>query len=125
MKVIATICSRRKDTDPQLLPARKRYLGEHIEKVSTIAYNSCIPFYILSGKLGLISAELAISDYDYYLEMTEVDSLSEKIKAQLAEADISEIDFYVEEKESWTPYIKAMRKGASLATISLNINNKF
>jgi hypothetical protein len=123
MKVVATICSRKKDANPQLLPAGKRYLGDHVKKVSTLAINLGHPLYILSGKFGLISSDLEISDYDYYLEMTQVDLLGQKIKTQLIDADISSIDFHIEDKDSWAPYIKAMRNGADLAGIPLNICN--
>lgn len=122
MKVIATICSRHKKEGMELLPAHDRYIGEHIWKVAAIAVEAGIPFYILSGKYGLISAETEIPNYDYYLEREQIDSLAEIIKAQIIEAGITEIDFYSEEKESWAPYIEAMRKGTKLAGVPLKIH---
>jgi len=68
MKIAATICSRSKRSDASLLPARDRYTGEHVQRTATIADEFKTPFYILSGKYGLIEANTEIPTYDYYLE---------------------------------------------------------
>jgi len=62
-----------------------------------------------------------IPNYDYYLEETRVNDLAGRVAEQIKEADIKEIDFYIENKESWTPYIKTLKKGADAAQVTLNI----
>lgn len=119
MKVTVTICSKHKDERPELLSATERYTGAHIQKAKEIAAEQSVPFYILSGMFGLISANTLIPYYDYYLEEGVIDSLAELIAEQIQKERITEIDFYAEEKESWEPYKKAMQKGVALAGITL------
>lgn len=112
MKIVATICSRKKDPNTDLLSARLRYLGEHVGRVSAIAADTNTPFYILSGKYGLISADEKIPDYDYLLTEDAVEELSEMIAQQIREAGITEIAFYSESNPNWKPYEKAAQQGA-------------
>jgi hypothetical protein len=117
MKIICTICSRLKTEDENLLPADERYIGDHIGKAKKIAEKEKTHFFILSGKYGLISSQQKISNYDYYLENEKVDPLAETVCQQIKEANITEIDFYGEEKESWKPYVAVMQKGTNLAGV--------
>ena len=100
-----------------LLPASQRYIGEHIAKTEKIAKESALPFFILSGKYGLLPAGEKIQNYDYYLEMDAVDDLAKVVEAQLKEFDISEIAFYTEGKESWIPYETVLKKATDLAEV--------
>ncbi|HEY4501668.1 MAG TPA: hypothetical protein VJJ20_01200 [Candidatus Paceibacterota bacterium] len=119
MKAICTICSRNKQEGPELLPARLRYTASHIKAAEKIAGTLQLPYYILSGKYGLISADEMIPNYDYYLEQSKVDSLAQTIAGQLHKDAIVELDFYTEGKPSWAPYEAALRKGADLAGAAL------
>lgn len=119
MKIICTICSKVKLEDGKLLPARMRYTAPHISVVEKIAQEQDAPFYILSGKYGLISGDLKIPNYDYYLEPSATGILSQKIANQLKECGITEIHFYKEKKPTWAPYEIALQKGADLAEIKL------
>ena len=121
MKIICTICSRTKKEDEGFIPAHTRYLGEHIKKVALIANKEKKPFFILSGKYGLIHQDEKISYYDYYLEGSAIEIFSKKVCDQLKENGIMEIDFYVEEKDSWFPYKTVLQKGADLAGVSVYI----
>jgi hypothetical protein len=116
MKIICTICSRLKKEDKNLIPAVERYIGDHIGKVKELAKKT--PLFILSGKYGLISSQQKIPNYDYYLENEKVDSLAETVCKQIKEANITEIDFYGEEKESWKPYVAVLKKGTDSAGIA-------
>lgn len=118
MNVVATICSREKDSDPEPLPAKERYLGEHIKLALAEAEKFGSPFYILSGKYGLVSGDDFIPDYDYLLEK-ESDGLSRLVAAQAVEARITEIDFYYKDKENWIPYTETLRKACGLEGIKL------
>jgi hypothetical protein len=119
MKIAATICSRQKDENPELLPARERYTGEHIQKTETIAEESGLPFFILSGKYGLLPGEEEIPNYDYYLANEAIDALLKVVEGQLKKFNISEINFYTEGKESWIPYEFVLNKAANLTGVLL------
>ncbi len=120
MKLIATICSRRKRDDFGLLAAYERYIGDHVSQVMKMAEVEKLPFYILSGKYGLINSDQPIPYYDYYLEKESVDSLSKLVADQIMTANITEIDFYSEDKDSWIPYVDTLQKAVKLAGTKLN-----
>ncbi len=121
MKATSTICSRQKDERLGLLPARLRYTAPHVLETEKIATEQGLPFFILSGKYGLIPADTEIPCYDYYLEASAADPLAGVIKEQLLAAGITELDFYTEAKPSWAPYEQAITKGAASAGITLHI----
>lgn len=83
MKIICTICSKHKDENKNLLPARSRYTSTRIKAIGEIAEKLKLPYFILSGKYGLISADEKIPNYDYYLEKSAIDSLSRTVEKQL------------------------------------------
>lgn len=121
MKIICTICSRRKIESSGLLPAKERYTGDHISKVKDFSIIENIPFYILSGKYGLIPGAQKIPYYDYYLEEIAVNGLIETVSKQIQEEKITEIDFYMEDKVSWSPYLQTIKKASEQIEIKLNI----
>ena len=120
MKLVATICSRQKDDSLELLPAHQRYTGEHIANTEKIAKNLGLPFFILSGKYGLLPANEKIPNYDYYLEASAVDDLAKVVEEQLRKFNINEIDFCTEGKESWILYETVLKKATSLAGVTLS-----
>jgi hypothetical protein len=120
MKCIATICSKKKDENTELLPAHLRYLAPHVEQTYNKAEGSNLPFYILSGKYGLIGGEEQIPYYDYYLEADKVEELSIKVAEQIEKEGITDMDFYFEDKESWAPYISTLEKATKQAGCALN-----
>jgi len=119
MKVIVTICSKHKNDEPELLPARERYTGDHIAKTEQIANESDLPFFILSGKYGLLAADEKVSNYDYYLEPEAINDLAKVVEGQLLKFGITEIEFYTKGKESWESYEIALRKATELAGATL------
>ncbi len=119
MKIICTICSKHKDESEDLLPARLRYTSSHIKAAEKIAEELKLPFFILSGKYGLISADEKIPNYDYYLEKSAIDSLAHTVKGQLQKYNVTELNFYTEGKSSWIPYELALQKGSELASVIL------
>ena len=120
MKIICTICSRRKKEDSDLLPARERYSGDHIKLVKDIARKSKLPLYFLSGRYGLISGNTMIPYYDYYLEDAVVNTLTKLVVDQIKENKISEIEFYAEDKPSWAPYKNVITFDVAEADITLH-----
>ena len=79
-----------------------------------------LPFYILSGKYGLIPGNQKIPYYDYYLKESAIDMLVKTVIQQIKKEEISEIDFYAEDKISWIPYINVIKKAVRQANIKLN-----
>lgn len=122
MNIAVTICSKHKDNNPALLPARQRYISEHVKKTEGIAMENGLPFYILSGKHGLISADEPVANYDQYLELDAVGNLVPVVEAQLRAAEVSEVDYYMEDKESWIPYDMTLKKATDLAGVVLRVH---
>lgn len=112
MKVVATICSRKKDEAENLLPAYERYLGAHIDKVKHIAIEQGAPFYILSGLYGFIPADMLIPTYDYLLVDSAVDPLIAIVADQMKADGITEVVLYTEDNPNWQPYHRAVEMGA-------------
>lgn len=104
-----------------LLPAEERYTGDHISKGKDFAAAEGAPFYILSGKYGLIPGTQKIPYYDYYLEEDAVNDLVEKVIKQMQKEEISEIDFYMENKDSWGPYVETINRASKQMKIKLNL----
>lgn len=115
--VVCTICSRDKDKDEMLVAARSRYTSSHIRKVERIADENCLPFFILSGLYGLISADEPIPHYDHVLGLSMVTDLHYRIHNQLAIHDIEKIHFYTKDKPAWQLYERAL----GLATEHLGV----
>ncbi len=65
---ICTLCSRDKNEEVGLLPARERYVSERIRNVERIANELGVPFYIVSGKFGLLQADELIPYYDHEIK---------------------------------------------------------
>jgi len=117
MKVVVTICSKRKNETEGLLPAGERYMGEHIKKTEKLAKQLQLPFFILSGKYGLVPVDKAIPNYDYYLEMSAIEDLAKIVETQLREFNITEAQFYTEGKKSWIPYEAVLMKATESGNV--------
>ncbi len=118
MKVVCTICSRHKREDEALLAANLRYTSPHIGTTEEISKKWSLPFFILSGKCGLIPADEQIPYYDYYLKQDASDALAFFIANQIQLHGITQIDFYKEDKGSWAPYEHALKKEATLRKLN-------
>lgn len=118
-KVLITICSREKRRDERLLSASERYLGDHVAIAKSTAEKAKKDFYILSGLYGLISADQKIPFYDYFLEEKAVEPLVKKVKEQLKDNNIGEIEFYT--KLKWVTYNQVITKAAESLGINLKV----
>ncbi|XKT75205.1 MAG: DUF6884 domain-containing protein [Patescibacteria group bacterium UBA2103] len=123
MKIICTICSKKKNTQTGFLPAKDRYLGDHINTASNISQKQKCEFFILSGKYGLIHAQEPIPYYDYLLTDDAADKLTEKVGAQIKENNITEIIFYTENNPNWKPYEKVITSASEKLQVSLRVQN--
>src|SRR6478609_9452909 len=98
MEIVVSICSRQKSKDKAPLPAAQRYTGSHIKLVEAVARERGAPFWILSGKLGLVEAREIVEEYDYLLTDDAVDGLAQEIGAGLAYGGVRRILFYTKDK---------------------------
>jgi hypothetical protein len=117
--IVCSICSKVKSSEEGLVPARKRYQGSHIAKVEAMALEQGAPFFILSGKFGLLAAEDDVGNYDYLLIEEDVQELADKIQAKLYEHKIGVVHFYTKLKPQWEPYGKALSIACRTAKVGL------
>jgi len=120
--IVCTTCSREKDTTPDRIPARDRYLGSHIKIAEQAAKADKLPLYFLSGKYGLVPAGQVIPYYDYLLDQTGVTNLISKLCTQLNQSDVHEVRFYVKNKPAWKLYRELLEAAASVLEIQLTIH---
>ena len=120
-RIICSICSREKDTSDVLLPAHKRYRGDHVGKVERIALSQGLPFFILSGLYGMVPYEDPIPYYDFLLTEAKVSGLVEMLKIQLQQINPIEICFYTKRKPTWVPYLEALQKATEVLGVSLSV----
>lgn len=113
MELAATICSRQKDPDVTMMPAHRRYLGAHVAYARARARDMGLPFFVLSGKFGLLRDDDPVPYYDYRLGMHDVEWLARIVVAQYGGLRVTHVWFWHEAKESWGPYLKVMTTAAA------------
>lgn len=122
VKVFCTTCCKEKKKDIGLLPANERYLSERIDFVFNKSEEQQTPFFILSGKYGLIPSDHKIPFYDKKLEKKEVSNMLDLVVGQLRKYDIDEIHFYAIPSElnvEWEPYHQLMELACKKAEVDL------
>lgn len=117
VEVFVTVGSREMDDTPGMIPAIRRYKGSHVEKIAKEAREAQQPFFILSGKHGLLAPDELVEFYDYLLTVENVDRLSRKLVSQLWENDISSVHLYCKPGPKWFPYFASMAKATSQAGV--------
>lgn len=122
--IVCSICSKVKSTEAGKLPARQRYQGSHIGKVEAIALEQGVPFFILSGRFGLLAADEGVESYDYLLIEEDVQRLADEIQVKLYEHKIGVVHFYTKLKPQWEPYGRALAIACSAAKVRL-ITHRF
>lgn len=101
-----------------------RYKSTRIKQVTKIANAEGLPFFILSGKYGLIEYDKPIPFYDHLLLDQEIDRISKIVSTQIINNNISSIDFYAKLKlHDWVAYYEVLEKAAELSNINLNIHH--
>jgi hypothetical protein len=122
MIVVCTVCSRKKSSAPGLIPARERYLGEHIEQAARDANKRGLKLYFLSGLMGLIPDDCKIPAYDHKLTHEGVDELSRRVKQQLGAYGITAIRFYYKVSDNWLPYLRVLEKATADPKVGLALS---
>lgn len=116
-EVVCTASVSSKNPKPGLIPARRRYLGEHIRLADSVA--GFRPFYILSAKLGLISAKTGIGNYVHCLTQEEVGTLAQRVSDQIKRERIKVLFYYQGSDPEWEPYTAVLSRAVHLSHIGL------
>ena len=125
MKILATYCSKDKNESKTPLPAVELYMDERIYQLAALAIRNNSPFYILSGKYGLIRGDSHIRYYDHLLTEDEVAAHSKLVADQIKDDGITEIHFYgesIEKDPNVKAYYKCLNNAAENSGIMLEIN---
>jgi hypothetical protein len=96
MKAFCTYCSKSKSHKSCEIPAISRYLSGRIQEVYEAALAVNLPFYVLSGRYGLVEPQREIPDYDYLLQDEEVAALAKRVAGQISEYQIEGFVFFIE-----------------------------
>lgn len=122
--VYVTFCCAEKDESQDLLPAVDRYLSARIKNVHNRAKTTGVPFYIFSGKFGLVYERDRIPWYDHLLTPSEIESHSQLVASQLREKKIRKVVCFSAPPESdrnLQTYISCLRMACERAGIGLEI----
>jgi len=93
--IVVTACAANKSNEPK--PARELYKSTRIKKVDEICRRYNVPFYILSGKYGLICGDEIIEPYEQKMDFTRAVGLISDITNKLLflkEHGLEEVVFY-------------------------------
>lgn len=107
MEIYCTTCCKAKSKDLKPLKAIDRYISERIKSISKKSKIDEVPFFILSGKIGLIKEDAKIMYYDLPLENDRVEEMVKKVVVQLKHYKITKIHFFgvkVDKNPGWKPY---------------------
>jgi hypothetical protein len=123
MQIILTICSKEKTQSTELQPAILRYLSKRISDVQVIAEREKVPFYIFSGKFGVIRADTPIPYYEKQVQLEDIPALSDLLIRQFETERIDAITFYAKDRhaDGWEPYYQALEKACEKAHIVLHV----
>jgi hypothetical protein len=127
MKIFSTNCSAEKHTVVGNVPAISRYISKRINWVAKQAEKENRPFFILSGKYGIIPATHPIPYYDHLLTQKEVAAHAQKVASQLKEHGITHITFYtrsLQQDPYVAPYINCITQAAELSKIDLVVKEE-
>lgn len=119
-----TYCSKQKTTDEGEVPAIQRYQSQRIAQVNLKATIDGCPFFILSGKYGIIPSDYPLPYYDHLLSPDEVDAMTTRVGDQLKTFGIGEIQYFTNDPNqdsTLQPYASVIEKSCRMAGIKLTI----
>jgi hypothetical protein len=122
MKILCTYCSAEKQRVVGNFPAISRYISKRIDWVAKQAEKEDRPFFILSGKYGIIPATHPLPYYDHLLTQEEVSAHAKKVASQMREYSITRITFYtrsLQQDPNVAPYINCIMQAAENAKVDL------
>lgn len=121
MEAFCTYCSKDKSREPGTIPAIERYASQRIKSIYASALSVGEPFFILSGKYGLISASYHIPYYNYQLQPREVASLSKKVTGQLQQVGLRKLLYFtkiIAKDGDLFPYLDTMQRACQAASVN-------
>jgi hypothetical protein len=115
-KLYVTYCSGKKDEKEKekSIPAIESYDSDRIRWVYNLSIKDKADFAILSGVLGLVSADEKIPYYDHKMNKDDVERIAKLIKWFLKEKTYEKIVYFTENpySEPILKYYHASLKGA-------------
>ena len=126
MKVICTYCSESKNKLLVKSPAIQIYKSLRISAIYKIANDLGVPFFILSGKHGLLKADELIYNYDYLLRPEKVNDHALKVAEQLKIKKIKNLIFFTKSISidlNIKPYLDCIKKATSEAKVVIELKN--
>jgi hypothetical protein len=119
-----TYCSKQKSTDEGEIPAIQRYLSQRIAQVNLRATIDGCPFFILSGKYGIIPSDYPLPYYDHRLSVDEVEAMASRVGGQLQAFGVKEIHYFSNDPNldsTLQPYASVIEKSCRMAGIKLTV----
>jgi len=119
-----TYCAAAKRPDPGLLPAAERYLSDRISRVGSAAAVLGYPFFILSGKFGLLAPLDPIPDYDHLLTGGEVQDHARRVADRIIELGLATVLFFsrpLDVDPGAGPYRRAAAEACRLAGVEFKL----
>ncbi len=91
------------------MPAKDRYLGDHIKLAIAEGKKLGWPVYILSGKYGLLKLDDEIDWYDHLMTTEDVPRVTKFVESRLKQGGVTAVTFYAKTKAgNWIPYHSAI-----------------
>ena len=119
MKAYITTCCKNKLLNSEEIPAIKRYISTRINTIHKTSLNEKVPFFILSGKHGLLSPLDNIKWYDKILNEDEVTSMVKIVAEQINKLSVSSIIFFTNKK--WTTYNEVIKQASLINNLKIEI----
>ncbi len=94
MTIFCTYCTGNKNQSANTMRTLDLYISNRIASTHIAATSLGLPFYILSGKYGLVDAEQHISHYDQRLSQEAVAKHAHTLAKQIQHIGINKIVFF-------------------------------
>ena len=94
MLIYCTYCSAEKQSTKKPIPAINLYQSTRIQDVHQMASKANLPFFIFSGKHGLIAPHQPVAWYDHLLQKEAISTHAEFLAKQIHSLNISAIHFF-------------------------------
>ena len=94
MLIFCTYCSAEKNRTDTPIAAIDLYKSTRIEAVHQMALHANRPFFIFSGKHGLIAPDQSIAWYDHLLRKESISKHAQFLAKQIQSLNISAIHFF-------------------------------
>ena len=94
MLIYCTYCSAEKQSTKKPIPAIDLYQSTRIQDVHQMASKANLPFFIFSGKHGLIAPHQPVAWYDHLMQKEAISTHAEFLAKQIHSLNILAIHFF-------------------------------